>query len=55
MFGEVEVNKILRRAIVLGRKLMPTPKKCVACDGVGRYDDTGSPKCASCNGTGVTK
>ena len=42
-----------------GRKLKhggidrpPTPKPCVACNGSGRYDSTGSPKCSACNGTG---
>ena len=42
-----------------GRKLKhggidrpPTPNPCVACNGSGRYDSTGSPKCGACNGTG---
>ena len=26
--------------------------KCVACNGSGYYDDTGSPRCSSCEGTG---
>lgn len=25
---------------------------CLACNGTGHYDNTGSPKCESCNGTG---
>ena len=25
---------------------------CSACGGSGYYDNTGSPKCGSCNGTG---
>lgn len=25
---------------------------CVACNGSGVYDTTGSPKCGSCDGTG---
>jgi DnaJ-class molecular chaperone len=25
---------------------------CVACNGSGRYDNTGSPDCGSCNGEG---
>jgi DnaJ-class molecular chaperone len=25
---------------------------CVACNSSGRYDNFGSPKCSSCNGTG---
>lgn len=27
-------------------------RTCLACNGSGRYDDTGSPKCSSCGGTG---
>lgn len=27
--------------------------KCFACNGSGRYDNTGSPRCSSCNGTGM--
>ena len=30
----------------------PAPKKCIACNGSGRYDAKGSPKCGACNGTG---
>jgi DnaJ-class molecular chaperone len=33
---------------VFGHKL----KECIACNGSGYYDNTGSPKCSSCNGTG---
>lgn len=33
---------------VKGWKLVP----CTACNGSGRYDHNGSPKCSSCNGTG---
>lgn len=29
--------------------------KCLACAGSGHYDDTGSPKCGACNGTGKEK
>lgn len=25
---------------------------CTACNGSGRYDHDGAPKCGSCNGTG---
>lgn len=25
---------------------------CTACNGSGRYDHNGSPKCGCCNGTG---
>lgn len=32
--------------------LDPQPKKCMACNGSGRYDSTGSPPCGACNGTG---
>lgn len=27
-------------------------RRCIACNGSGRYDSSGSPPCASCNGTG---
>ncbi len=26
--------------------------RCLACAGSGYYDDTGSPKCSACGGTG---
>lgn len=29
--------------------------KCYACNGSGYYDNTGSPKCSSCGGTGKRK
>ena len=28
---------------------------CIACNGSGHYDNTGSPKCSSCNGTGKVR
>jgi DnaJ-class molecular chaperone len=28
---------------------------CTACNGSGRYDHNGSPRCGQCNGTGKTK
>lgn len=31
------------------------PAKCVACNGSGRYDNTGSPLCEACDGTGNAK
>jgi DnaJ-class molecular chaperone len=34
-----------------GKKLV----KCIACDGSGRYDNNGSPKCGSCGGTGKVR
>ena len=46
-----------RRAFVTGVKAATEPpakpKPCGACSGSGRYDSTGSPKCASCNGSGI--
>lgn len=27
-------------------------RPCIACNGSGRYDNDGSPKCGACNGTG---
>ena len=29
--------------------------RCIACDGSGRYDNNGSPKCGACGGTGKTR
>lgn len=34
-----------------GQKLVT----CTACNGSGRYDNTGSPKCNCCNGTGKVR
>jgi hypothetical protein len=28
-------------------------KKCMACNGSGKYDSNGSPPCGACDGTGV--
>lgn len=30
-------------------------EKCVACNGSGRYDNNGSPKCGACEGTGKNR
>jgi DnaJ-class molecular chaperone len=30
-------------------------KLCYACNDIGKYDNKGSPKCGSCNGTGKRK
>lgn len=30
-------------------------RPCSACNGSGRYDNTGSPKCGACDGTGREK
>jgi hypothetical protein len=30
-------------------------KVCSACNGSGYYDNTGSPKCGCCNGTGKVR
>lgn len=35
----------------LGKKMVV----CIACNGSGRYDNTGSPKCWVCGGTGKVK
>ncbi len=29
--------------------------RCFACNGTGRYDSGGSPKCGACEGTGKTR
>ena len=35
------------------QKMLMVTHTCVACSGSGRYDGTGSPKCGSCEGSGV--
>jgi len=49
---EYQARKAERKAwyekYVKGWKLRP----CSACSGSGYYDDTGSPKCGACDGTG---
>lgn len=47
-------NKQMRKSIQEW-KLQPKVKPCYACNGSGRYDVKGSPKCGSCNGTGKEK
>lgn len=45
----------MRAAIKAGQKCeesKPQQRKCIACNGSGRYDHNGSPKCGACNGTG---
>lgn len=44
-------NKLMRKAIKAGKQSQQE-KKCIACNGSGRYDVSGSPKCTACNGTG---
>jgi DnaJ-class molecular chaperone len=34
-----------------GKKLVT----CIACNGSGRYDHNGAPRCSSCNGTGKVR
>lgn len=50
-------NKAMRAAIAAGKKIATKAaakqRTCIACNGSGRYDTTGSPKCSSCNGTGI--
>jgi DnaJ-class molecular chaperone len=48
------MNKTLKNAIELGKKLKKETEEeiCVACNGLGYYDDDYSPPCGSCNGTG---
>ena len=47
-------NKEMRRSIAEWKN-KPIQQKCTACGGSGRYDVKGSPKCGSCNGTGLKK
>lgn len=46
-------NKEMRKSIAKWKSDSMRPIKCVACNGSGRYDNTGSPKCGACNGTGL--
>jgi hypothetical protein len=50
-------NKKQRQAIEAGKKHQKKPSDdfCYACNGIGRYDTTGSPKCGACGGTGKVK
>ncbi len=54
-------NKKMRAAIRAGKALaeriakQKENRKCIACNGSGRYDNTGSPKCGACNGTGLNQ
>lgn len=54
-------NKKMRAAIRAGKEVAKETavrnekKKCIACNGSGRYDNTGSPKCSACNGTGLNQ
>lgn len=50
-------NKKMRQAIQQGKQHQQAtkPKPCLACNGSGRYDHNGSPKCGACNGTGKDK
>lgn len=50
-------NKNMRLAIKLGKCLAQAKqrRKCLACDGSGRYDHNGSPKCGCCGGSGYLK
>ena len=43
-----EARRIHFEQNVKGWKLRP----CLACNGSGRYDHNGSPRCGGCNGTG---
>ena len=43
-----EARRIHFEQNVKGWKLRP----CIACNGSGRYDHNGSPRCGGCNGTG---
>ena len=52
--SDYQLRKLERKAAfeaAKGKKLVP----CVACNGSGRYDHNGSPKCSSCGGTGKVR
>lgn len=41
-----------RRTQEFNRRCGVKQVTCGACSGSGYYDDTGSPKCSACSGTG---
>lgn len=43
--------RTLQYSLTQGKKLIV----CSACSGSGYYDNTGSPKCGCCNGTGKVR
>ena len=52
--SDYQTRKAERRKAFMakhGKKLVT----CTACNGSGRYDHNGAPKCGSCNGTGKVR
>lgn len=49
-------NKQMRKSIQAGKEYQKASekKKCIACNGAGQYDVSGSHKCSTCNGKGYT-
>jgi hypothetical protein len=47
-----QIQEILDRAEIEFEKAKEGSQACTACGGSGYYDNTGSPPCGSCNGTG---
>jgi len=45
-------RKLERTKYYLGNVFGWKLRDCVACNGSGIYDNTGSPKCGACDGTG---
>lgn len=53
--GGFLVDKAFRALHVLKFEYGHQKVKCVACNGSGRYDHNGSPKCGSCGGSRKTR
>jgi len=45
-------GKKSKHCISIEDTLWKPKKKCIACNGSGRHDHNGSPKCNCCDGTG---
>lgn len=45
-------NKKSYKQRVSKKPVLEKDTKCIACNGTGYYDNTGSPQCSACGGTG---
>ncbi len=50
-YHQRKAARLLDYLKIHGKKLIT----CTACNGSGRYDDKGSPRCGLCNGTGKVR
>ena len=51
---DFRTRKQIRTERYFSTKYKVKQKTCYACNGTGRYDVSGSPKCQSCKGKGST-